>query len=1502
MSSFSNILLIDSHVQSYQTFVDSVNANTFPIVFSSSTSKSSILSLMQEHFTKIDRIGIVFEEQPYYMFLDNQPLFTPNEVGDFSENVQFIIEIIKLFNVQNIDYLGCNTLNLPHWKEYYDIIQTNTNAIVGASNDATGNIQYGGNWVMESTGTDIELIYFTSSIRYYKYLLGATAKHGFVINSKGVIYGFGNNLCGQLGNDNSTYRQLGNDNSLQQIVLTKMINNTGKTPKLISCGRFHTVVLMTDDTLYSCGQNTYGQLGIGSDDTNEEIVHSSLTQMNLSKLGTEKPVSVKCGGYHTVVFTDSRKVYGCGYNAYGQLLDKGATLTNNTNKGVTILTHLNDVVYLDINGENTVSGIDCGEFHTIYYTDSSIFGFGDNQYGQLGNTNYVIKDMNTLFGVIKQADCGTYRTVIMKSLYGNINIFSCGYNGDGEFGNGTTNNSNTFTQMTLPPGRTPKSFACGERHTIVLMDNNTIWGCGKNEDGQLGIGDDYNDKKSLTEMTSLPVGKTPKSITCGLGHTIVLMTDGSVYGCGYNVYVGTGNAIKSNVLRQMSIANIVGINDFAFYLPQQYIRYGFNTNDLETFYNTSFIQNMPKPPTTYYYINNDSSNNNINNNILYMHGTRKSCNYIMNGVDIGMYYQFDDFVRAIDLGPYDNNLAKGTWGGTQSNIFANARWIWNTPSLNYNNTDQVANVYLWFYYTFYSSTAISIKINVICDNFGELYFNQTYLGNVSSGWGKDSVGIENLANTVVGLNYIRIAAYNGGPDINPAGLLVTVRNANNGTTIANSNSQWAVSTSTTYNQYGLNYYPQGVGDFKLLLMAGETSTTISTSWLSISGSGKYLIAVSYFPFSKNYLSSDAGATWTKMTNTPVSDYSANFRQAWISNDGKFRLYTVNDIYDSKTYSSSNNGAAYTTTNGLLSLQGAFVSDDGKVKLTSSNYNEVSSGSGYIYRIYNQPDTNSFSNAGSVGGASMNRGFFKGSSSGQYIINQSGNNGMQFSNNYGATWSQLNETNGLTGSTSSNMVDMAISGDGKYMIISGTGYKLWLSTNYGSNWTIISGLRGLPDTDIYTSTKNPWAGCTVSLNGQYMSVAGFFTEEGAFENKGYVFISSDFGLSWTPKSISLTSKCQGFMGTIAHDDFGQPIRLFILTYGEGIYYFNLGVQLVENMPQYNQSNDTYGTTLVSSNATASPPTYPPRWFSICGTGNYLVAVSYGFEETGRNYVSGDAGNSWSGFRGSTGFRNNHRQAWISRNGQYRLYAYSSAGIAALSTNYGANYLYTSISECVGAFVSNNGSVKLVSNGNAIYTVTVNDSAISLSLISTGDYRIIKGSDDGKYILVTSGPNFMLRSINSGVNFTSTDIIATDMAVSFTGQYMIASGSGNTGYKLWISSNYGANWTEITATNTRINGLPDTATYTSTTNTWGACTISGTGQYMSVAGFFTDEGPFKHKACLFISSDYGVSWRVKEIISTTADPGISISTMSYNDNGVPIRIFIATFSKGIFYIDF
>jgi hypothetical protein len=169
---FTNVLLINREVESYQTFVDSANSSTFPIVYSVGSSKIELLELLKNKFSKISRIGLVFysSEEDTKMFMDREFLFTDsNNVDD--ENIQFMINLIKEFQVQNIDYLACNALNHQNWVNYFNLLANNTGVVVGASDNKTGNLKYGGDWIMESTHENIENIYFSKNIEYYQYLL-----------------------------------------------------------------------------------------------------------------------------------------------------------------------------------------------------------------------------------------------------------------------------------------------------------------------------------------------------------------------------------------------------------------------------------------------------------------------------------------------------------------------------------------------------------------------------------------------------------------------------------------------------------------------------------------------------------------------------------------------------------------------------------------------------------------------------------------------------------------------------------------------------------------------------------------------------------------------------------------------------------------------------------------------------------------------------------------------------------------------------------------------------------------------------------------------------------------------------------------------------------------------------------------------------------------------------------------------------------------------------------
>jgi hypothetical protein len=182
-SNMTNVLLIDSVVYEKQVFYDSANAQTFPIIYDSTAKTEDLLALFRQKFTtsSIERISLVFHDRGpniQALFMNNKIFFEESDLEvnqtSFSENVSFLISCIKEFHVSHIDYLACNTLQYSNWKSYYALLASQTPVVVGASNDATGNMQYGGDWVMENTSEDVMQIYFNANISNYVSLLATS--------------------------------------------------------------------------------------------------------------------------------------------------------------------------------------------------------------------------------------------------------------------------------------------------------------------------------------------------------------------------------------------------------------------------------------------------------------------------------------------------------------------------------------------------------------------------------------------------------------------------------------------------------------------------------------------------------------------------------------------------------------------------------------------------------------------------------------------------------------------------------------------------------------------------------------------------------------------------------------------------------------------------------------------------------------------------------------------------------------------------------------------------------------------------------------------------------------------------------------------------------------------------------------------------------------------------------------------------------------------------------
>ena len=130
-------------------------------------------------------------------------------------------------------------------------------------------------------------------------------------------------------------------------------------------------------------------------------------------------------------------------------------------------------------------------------------------------------------------------------------------------------------------------------HSLILKNDNTLWGCGYNYYGQLGLGDNYN-RNTFTQVTTN--ADNVKSVYCGYYHTIISKNDGTLWSCGNGGYgrLGLGDAKDRTTFTEIT-TNADDIKS----LPNQYEDipfitkiYDLNTGLIETL-DTNNFKNIP---------------------------------------------------------------------------------------------------------------------------------------------------------------------------------------------------------------------------------------------------------------------------------------------------------------------------------------------------------------------------------------------------------------------------------------------------------------------------------------------------------------------------------------------------------------------------------------------------------------------------------------------------------------------------------------------------------------------------------------------------------------------------------------------------------------------------------------------------------------------------------------------------------------------------------------------
>jgi alpha-tubulin suppressor-like RCC1 family protein len=102
------------------------------------------------------------------------------------------------------------------------------------------------------------------------------------------------------------------DNTVRKSLFSMMTFNDNI---MVAAGINHSVFLLSDGTVMTCGQNNYGQLGDGTNTDRNSPVYVYTT--GTTKLSNVK--NVYTGGYHTLFLLNDGTVYVCGRNTDGQL-------------------------------------------------------------------------------------------------------------------------------------------------------------------------------------------------------------------------------------------------------------------------------------------------------------------------------------------------------------------------------------------------------------------------------------------------------------------------------------------------------------------------------------------------------------------------------------------------------------------------------------------------------------------------------------------------------------------------------------------------------------------------------------------------------------------------------------------------------------------------------------------------------------------------------------------------------------------------------------------------------------------------------------------------------------------------------------------------------------------------------------------------------------------------------------------------------------------------------
>ena len=313
------------------------------------------------------------------------------------------------------------------------------------------------------------------------------------IKTDGTLWAWGSNDHGRLGLneagsvDRSSPVQLGSDTDWKTVA-----SNSANT----KCGG----AIKTDGTLWTWGENDYGNLGL-----NDHVDYSSPVQIPGT---TWTQVIVAMDGSSAGLKSDGT-LYTWGYNHWGQMGNNESGPTSKYSSPVQVP----GTTWKEIAGGYRQVG--------AIKTDGTLWTFGSNAYGQLAqNDQGGHPAYNTSRSSPVQVPGTTWKSIKsgnnwFSAIKTDGTLWAWGYNGTSNYGGGALgqNNVTSYSSPVQIPGTTWDYIDNGPGQQYAIKTDGTYWAWGDARTGSLG----HNAAPTSHRSSPIQIPGSYAAVTAGTG-------------------------------------------------------------------------------------------------------------------------------------------------------------------------------------------------------------------------------------------------------------------------------------------------------------------------------------------------------------------------------------------------------------------------------------------------------------------------------------------------------------------------------------------------------------------------------------------------------------------------------------------------------------------------------------------------------------------------------------------------------------------------------------------------------------------------------------------------------------------------------------------------------------------------------------------------------------------------------------------------------------------------